>query len=495
MEAFYSDKHMNSFSIQFDQCFKVGDIEGIKSLIPEAEKQVLLEEDLISKMQLYYDIALAYADIRCLNEEEQALEKEILNYRRSIEIYENHFEYEDDDDGETPKAMTEEKYIAMRTFCNLGNTFRQMNRYLSAITCFFNALNISNDFAMASLNLSSALFEFSIFQTNSRAIDCLRHAGYYYYHQAERCKINLEGPLGEVELQRMKDFWIKRAEHDYPESFLGKDLEFPLSSYETEEEIDYRSWIGLFRLFLNVEGEISPLSTFWVDDIQLPANSDTTTGKEYTGLFNQIKEEYISARYLWYLTSELGEPKNPYADKNSGIVDLADGAEYSIRENLLRLSLKAAASLFDRIGFFINSYFNVGFEGLEIGFKTIWKDERSAKKGKQRVKVPVQNPLSQQRLDNPFLDAIYWLQKDFVQDGDVSLTSDTANRIVKMRNDMEHNCLRTLKVLNSKPQNSIFTKYTSEGYIEKNTFETLRMLHESIIYLVLAVQVHIEQNG
>ena len=37
-------------------------------------------------MQLYYDIALAYADIRQINHDEQSLENEILNYRKALDI-------------------------------------------------------------------------------------------------------------------------------------------------------------------------------------------------------------------------------------------------------------------------------------------------------------------------------------------------------------------------------------------------------------------------
>lgn len=493
MDAFYKDKHINCFTNLFDKSFKELDIDQIKDLIPKAEQQAENEKDLVGKMQLYYDIALAYADIRYLNQEEQAFEKEILNYRRAIEIYENNFE-QSNDEFNKHESITNEKYIAMRTFCNLGNTFRGVHRYLSAITCFINALNISDDFAMASLNLSETLFEFSIFQTTDRATDCYRHAGYYYFKKAEQCKINLEGPQSVTELERLKSFWINRMEYEYSKEFLESDMQFPLKHCITENENNYRGWIALFRLFLNTEGELNPTSTFWEDNLVLPENSDKTEAKEYIGLFNQIKEEFITARYLWYLTTELREPKDTFIDRDTWLIDLSDTAEFSIRENMLRLSLKAAASLFDRIGFFINSYFDVGFKKQEIGFKKIWKDNRTVFKNGKKSQESVSNPLSQQRLDNPFLEAIYWLQKDFVQDEDVSLTSDTANRIVKMRNNMEHNCLRTIKNLGQKPNKVQFTIYTSEGQIEQNTFETIKLLHETIIYLVSAVNIKSEMD-
>ena len=41
---------------------------------------------------------------------------------------------------------------------NLGNSYSDIGRYISAIDCFSNALLINDNFAMASLNLSRLLF-------------------------------------------------------------------------------------------------------------------------------------------------------------------------------------------------------------------------------------------------------------------------------------------------------------------------------------------------
>lgn len=147
-----------------------------------------------------------------------------------------------------------------------------------------------------------------------------------------------------------------------------------------------------------------------------------------------------------------------------------------------------AASTFERIGFFLNWYFSVGLRGDKIGFKRIWGD--TIRKGKSDIP----NPMKECMADNPFLEALFWLQKDFVEDSEVSLTSDAANRIVKMRNNMEHNCLRTVKRMTKHDSGIMFTVYTTEGKIEQNVFNTLKLLREAILYLVLAVNVKVIQD-
>ena len=77
---------------------------------------------------------------------------------------------------------------------------------------------------------------------------------------------------------------------------------------------------------------------------------------------------------------------------------------------------------------------------------------------------------------------------------EVSLTSDAANRIVKMRNNMEHNCLRTVKRTPKSDPRIKFTVYTTESQMEQNVFNTLKLLREAILYFVLAVNVKVIQD-
>lgn len=483
-----ANNYSNRFTKLLDEYFANQNVRGIKDCILQAEKEILLESDPISQMQFYYDIALAYANVRTLEPSDSHLEKEILNYRKAIDIFEIEISISNEDVLDKD-AYSLAQLIAMRSYCNLGNTLGETNRYIAAIGSYYNAVCISDAFSMASLNLSAALFQFSIFQITPVAEQYFTHAAYHYFKLAEQYQVNLEVPGGLVGLECLRQHWVKRAIDKYGMRFLNEELQgFGKRDY-SPKEYDYRSWLSCFRLFLNVESELIVSSDFWGDYITLPDNADPTFYHEYIGLFNQIKQEYITARYLWYISSELQKPEEGcYLDKDRNLAEVTSNDVFCIRESLLRQSLKMATSTFDRIGFFLNWYFSIGLQRDKIGFKQIWTD--TIRKGKSDIP----NPMKEYRSNNPFLEALFWLQKDFVEDNEVSLTSDAANRIVKMRNNMEHNCLRTVKRTPKSDSRIKFTVFTTESQIEQNVFSTLKLLREAILYLVLAVNVKALQD-
>lgn len=210
--------------------------------------------------------------------------------------------------------------------------------------------------------------------------------------------------------------------------------------------------------------------------------------KEFIGLFNQIKQEYNFARFLWYKTSVKNTVRH-YSDRQLDLIDVGDCADYSLKESTLRTAFKSAYSLFDRIGFFINQYFEVGLKNSNVSFKNVWKKE--LKDRKEVVYFSIPNPIMDVHSNNPLVQAMYWLQKDFYEKKETNVTSPNAIPIFKMRNDMEHNCLRTGK----KTEKTIFTVYTTEGDIENNTFKLLKLARELIIYLCLAVNFEINKNN
>ena len=156
---------------------------------------------------------------------------------------------------------------------------------------------------------------------------------------------------------------------------------------------------------------------------------------------------------------------------------------------MMRTAFKTCYSLFDRIGFFINEYFKVGLTGTKISFKNVWKNKLTDARGNVYYSIP--NPIITAHCDNLFVRAMYWLQKDFYEKKEINVTTPHAVPIFKMRNDMEHNCLRTGKQL----KNLSFTVYTTEGEIENNTFRLLKLAREIIIYLCLAIEFNERNNN
>lgn len=184
------DETVIKLSKTFDKLFS----EQKKELIPTTIKRALTmlkgDYNIPTKMQIGYNIANGYHDLRILTQEEN-LEKEIYYLRNVLDMYEYHFWIGDEQNLDEP-IIKVARYIAMRTYTNIGNTMRITGRYIAAIDYFNEALLIENAFAMASLNLSLTLFQYAQFQIKSYEQNYYHHACYYFYQQTQKHKVNLE---------------------------------------------------------------------------------------------------------------------------------------------------------------------------------------------------------------------------------------------------------------------------------------------------------------
>ncbi len=477
IHSVYITKEIDELSISFDKCFFDKNTDETLKLIERAKKIKENSLTLANKMQLNYDIATAYSDLRNIDHVDSYLEKEILHYRKVIMFY------EENQDKVSNDELFVLNYIAMRTYTNLGNALKATGRYVASIDSFFNALSIEESFSMASLNLSRTLLDYSFLQTRKYEEQYYQHASYYYLEYTKKYDYNLENLEYLSGLKKAFSIFHK----DYINNFLTKELKLPDYFIDDEKEKIYRNYIGLFRLFLDPCAEILADPCFLVDSLVLPFNAGE--GKdEFIGLFNQLKSEYIHARYLWYISEDNNQKY--FFEKDIDLVDIKDTANYSYNDTLMRMSFRIIYSAFDRIGFFINEYFNVGLKGSNVSFKNIWKEELKGRNGEIYFTIP--NPLTK-HLDNVGLKALYWLQKDLLDDKKVCVTDPYSIIMFKMRNDMEHNVLRTVDDL-AINKTSKFTTFVTEGQIEHNVFRILKLFREALIYLVIAVNENLKKE-
>ena len=437
-----------------------------------------------TEMQINYNIANGYHDLRELSQEKEDsyLEKEIYHLRVVLDIYERHFF---DEDGISENAESKvARYIAMRSYTNIGNAMRVSGRYIAAINYFQDALQISDDFSMASLNLSFLLFRYAQMQIRPYERDYYHHACFHYYEQTKAYRINLESQSYLEDLEKI----IQQFAPTYIDNYLKKPLNLPIFDVDDQAEADYRNFILMSRLFLDPCLDILSAHCFAVDSINLPFGENPDKKQlEFIGLFNQIKQEYNLARYLWYsVSTDTHIPGFP--DQELDLLDTGDYADHSLKESLLRTAFKSAYSLFDRIGFFINQYYQVGLPPAKVSFKNVWKSELRNEKGD--MYYTVSHPIVDTHKKNPLVKAMYWLQKDFFEKKTMNITSPSAEPIFQMRNDMEHNCLRT----GIDGCCADFTKYTSCDIIEDNTYKLLHLARELIIYLCLSISYELRTS-
>ena len=123
-----------------------------------------------------------------------------------------------------------------------------------------------------------------------------------------------------------------------------------------KENAAYRQWCLQHRLFLNPLNDLGNLPIAARDTLGMPAIVvHLDEGPSALGFFNQIKQEYVTARYLFY---EAARPTSAhFSDKEVSLTDTLDYPAYGLGVERVRVAFRLAYSLFDKIAFYLNYYF------------------------------------------------------------------------------------------------------------------------------------------
>jgi hypothetical protein len=117
---------------------------------------------------------------------------------------------------------------------------------------------------------------------------------------------------------------------------------FPLG--DSEEEIAYRRWCLTERLFLNPLNDLGSHAIAAQDRLMLPRRATYfgkgPTGPALLGMYNQMKEEFVSARYLYYegITSDSVH----FSDRNVRLYNTLDSPVYSLAGEKIKGAFRMA---------------------------------------------------------------------------------------------------------------------------------------------------------
>jgi tetratricopeptide (TPR) repeat protein len=88
-------------------------------------------------------------------------------------------------------------------------------------------------------------------------------------------------------------------------------------------------------------------------------------------LLNVIKEEFVTARHLYYQAVAPSEREQEAASITS-YADPAEYAEFGLEAGLLKTSLRTAVDLLDKVVIFINLYLKLGHDERAVNFNVVW---------------------------------------------------------------------------------------------------------------------------
>lgn len=469
----YIEESAKEIIRHFDHYYIEKDIAQIRQSIDAAKDLIGNLDNNISKIHIYYSIATAYGDILHINPEgysEEIIIGQLYNFRMAIDLF-NSCNFTDD----------KMKYVVgclIQIFTNYANALSNAGRIIEAIKYYKKALEIHNDFGMAEGNLGICYMSYAELDFDKRHSQIFHYCAYKYLKSAISHKDTIvEQSAVEYFQEQIGVFSTK-----YIEEFLEKELEINEYSLGSQEESNYRNWVMKNGLFLNTMNDLPFVESFIAaDTLQLPSIIRKTADGidyKYHGLFNQIKQEFITARYLIFEALQ-GGSKTHFADKDTHLINTLDYTIHSIRIEKMKLAFRTLYSIYDKIAYFINDYFELGIQPRNVSYNRIWRNN-----SKQIL-------LSK---SNWMLNGLYWISKEFFEGGDTpnSAIKPRAKLIYDIRQALEH---RYMKVIEYDMQNSrkdSLALYVPYNEFEQETLDLAWLVRESIIYLSLAV--HLNEN-
>lgn len=472
LEGLTAEDALEHIGLLTDVSFDLRLTEGLKCAIQLSEELQKRQLNAGQLATLNYFVANAWANLRKLKRldkdkswewEQKETEKEIIHLRLAL-------------DEEGLRQLPDERICQILT--NLSNHMDYVGRFVEAVEYRDRALAKLPSHSMARGNRGRGLADYA------RSLYDQGHVTLFLKHAYSDIKIALlselhEGARNYFDMYRMKIESVMFPEH------LNEVFDmcsFSLGS--SGQEIQYRQWCLNNKLFLNPLNDLGPFPIAAQDILTTPSIvMDIDKGPYYFGYFNQIKQEFVSARYLYY--EGINAKNLHFSDKQVLLYNTLDYPSYSLAIEKVKIAFRMSYSLLDKIAYFLNHYLNLSIPEKNVTFRTFWYESLNKKRGLR------QN--FQQRKNWP-LRGLFWLSKDLYEDGTdfkESIEPD-AQELSEIRNHLEHKYLKLhndfwvgQSASQTLADTLAFSMYSRE-FVAK-TLKLLKMIRAALIYLSLAI--------
>ena len=191
----------------------------------------------------------------------------------------------------------------------------------------------------------------------------------------------------------------------------------------------------------------------------------------YQSMYNQMKQEFVSARFLFYEGVNTDKPH--YSDKDVVLYTAFDCPVYAISIEKVKMTFRICYSIFDKIAYLVNIYLKLGIDKNRVSFRNIWH-----KKGNRN------NPINEEMFisQNLALQGLYWLSKDLDEGADSPIEPE-AKEIATMRNFMEHKSFKIVEAKNICWDESPETYEIERFDFYDKAFKILKLTRSALIYL------------
>jgi hypothetical protein len=367
---------------------------------------------------------------------------------------------------------------------NLGNLLDTLGRFVEARTYWTDALQLEPKFWMARGNRGRGLMHYAnaLYDPGHREVFALHAHGDLL---SALIAIDAHPALGDTSLM---PFFAESA------ASIGRafDLEAIESTYRPSgydlgsnfDEKGYRRWCLKHVLFLNPLNDVASCSIAGRDVMTLPSFSTAIHEPPVlVGFFNQLKQEFVSARWLYYDAIRSTEP-HP-SDHEVLLYNTLDYPAYGLSVEKVKVAFRMAYSTFDKIALFLNRYLSLGIPEKRVSFRSIWRE-------KEASPVRIQFETSE---NWPFR-GLYWLSQDLFEAGMQDITEPDAQALHELRNHLEHKYVKVHEIAVVAPsaeaaaENPFFDDFAyaiSRTDLERKTLRLLKLVRAAMIYLSLGM--------
>ena len=252
--------------------------------------------------------------------------------------------------------------------------------------------------------------------------------------------------------------------------------EFNLNQWSlgaTEEERAYRHWCLRERLFLNPLNEAYTESVAASDVLHLPNHTyDIEDAPRFPSYYNLMKQEYVSARYRLYRATHEGDPE--FLMRDVLMLDSGEGQVLGHFTEDLRSAFRSSYAIFDKVGLFLNDYFQFGLNPRKVNFRNVWyepnkSDLRAMFRG--RPNLP--------------LRGLYFLSHDLFDKAFAEVAEPDAANLARLRHQVEHRFLSFQHIVYGESTET--HRLMSVEDFRGKALHLLKMAREALIYVSLAM--------
>jgi hypothetical protein len=371
---------------------------------------------------------------------------------------------------------------------NRANVLNTVGRSIDAIAGWDAALNIIPGFALARGNRGYGLKTLAgmLVGDRERAIFALHAHDGLRSTMADDAIYDSPDPTDAIaffaskaaELANAVDFKAARAMQRLDEANIGR----------SNRERTYRKWCLQKQLFLSPLNDLGAYVGAATDDWMLPPITEGLDDRPdghlpppILGFFNQLKQEYVSARFT--LFEGVSSTAVHFSDRGVTLTDTLDYPQYSLASERVRMAFRIAYSLLDKVAFVVDHYWKLKKIPDRISFKNIWMVE-----GKSRLL-----PQFEARENLP-LRGLFWLSKELFDDDFKMTTAADARDLHTIRNALEHTYLRVSEgwakpFMITATNSSAFGIAIGSDDLEAKALRVMKMARSALFYLSFAIGV------